>query len=93
MVIEELTREPGTRRNMIPTGKTFGSFTEVQKYCLDLASTMTPSQDDICKKFKIVDNNEVFDVMIGWYSDGEAYVSQSILVYPTKMQFDCRRHI
>ena len=75
MIIEELTRKPCTRREMIPTGKTFESFTEVQNYCLDLGNTMSPREDDICKKFKIVDSNEIFNVMIGWYSEGEACVN------------------
>lgn len=75
MLIEELTREPCNRRNMIPTGKTFDSFIEVQNYCFDLGNTMPPRKDDICKKFKVADSNEVFNVMIGWYSDGDVYVN------------------
>ena len=80
MIIEELMREPGTRRNMIPTGKTFESISEVLQYCLDWADKQTPLKDSVSKRFKIVDSGEVFSTIIDWDSNGEAYVSQSILV-------------
>lgn len=80
MVIEELMREPGTRRNMVPTGKTFESLSEVLQYCLEWAEKQIPRQDVASTKFRIVDSGEVFSTMIDWDSNGEAYVSQSILV-------------
>ena len=81
MIIEELTRKPGTRREMIPTGKTFQSFTEVKNYCLQYAENMKPLRDSIGARFRIVDSNEVIEVVIGWYPDGEAYVLESFLCY------------
>lgn len=78
MVIEELTREPGTRRNMIPTGKTFSSLSEVLQYCLEWADKQSPLKDAVSAKFRIVDSGEVFFTIIDWDSNGEAYVSQSI---------------
>lgn len=78
MVIEELMREPGTRRNMVPTGKTFESISEMLQYYLEWADKQTPLKDAISVKFRIVDSGEVFFIVIGWDSNGEAYVSQSI---------------
>ena len=78
MVIEELMREPGTRRNMVPTGKTFESISEVLQYCLDWADKQSPLKDSVSRKFRIVDSGEVISTVIGWDSDGEAYVSRSI---------------
>lgn len=75
MVIEELMvkRENG-KRKIIPTGKTFESFTEVCGYCLDYGRKLNPNRDMLLMKFKILDSNEVFCVGIGWDSDKEVYV-------------------
>ena len=75
MTIEELMvkRENG-KRKIIPTGKTFESFTEVCDYCLEYGSNLTPKLDMLLLKFRILDSNEVFGVGIGWDRDNEVYV-------------------
>lgn len=76
MIIEELMvkRENG-KRKIIPTGKTFASFTEVCDYCLEYGRKLEPKLDQLVLKFKILDSNEMFGIGIGWDRDNEVYVS------------------
>jgi hypothetical protein len=76
MIIEELTvkRKDG-KRNILPTGKTFSSFTEVCDYCLEYGSKLNPCPDILVLKFRILDSNEMFGVGIGWDRDKEVYVT------------------
>ena len=78
MIIEALTREKESRK-LISTDITFTSFTEVKDYCIERGSKMKPRGDDIISKFLILDSGEVFDVVTGWYKNGEPYV---ILGFP-----------
>jgi len=73
MIIERLIREKSNKK-VICSGITFKSFAEVYDYCFKYGSQLEPRADILILEFKIIENNEIFEISITWDKDKEVCV-------------------